>query len=118
MFAFACVYRHRFMRILTLAHTYIGVALYGRRREAMPVYVWGVRLMRVMQIMQVMQYLFSHTRAYILKRRGGKGIMFSYNPLVFLPFGRFPVSANVASNCMRCFWVSSASRLLPRGIDR
>ena len=61
---------------------------------------------------------FSHTRAYILKRRGGKGIMFSYNPLVFLPFGRFPVSANVASNCMRCFWVSSASRLLPRGIDR
>ena len=37
MFAFACVYRHRFMRILTLAHTYIGVALYGRRREAMPV---------------------------------------------------------------------------------
>lgn len=37
------------MRILTLAHTYIGVALYGRRREAMPVYVWGVRLMRVMQ---------------------------------------------------------------------
>jgi hypothetical protein len=53
------------MRILTLAHTYIGVALYGRRREAMPVYVWGVRLMRVMQIMQVMQYLFSHTRAYI-----------------------------------------------------
>ena len=31
--------------------------------------------------------------------------MFSYNPLVFLPFGRFPVSANVASNCMRCFWV-------------
>ena len=35
MFAFACVYRHRFMRILTLAHTYIGVALYGRRREAM-----------------------------------------------------------------------------------
>lgn len=83
MFAFACVYRHRFMRILTLAHTYIGVALYGRRREAMPVYVWGVRLMRVMQIMQVMQYLFSHTRAYILKRRGGKGIMFSYNSLVF-----------------------------------
>ena len=80
--------------------------------------VWGVRLMRVMQIMQVMQYLFSHTRAYILKRRGGRGIMFSYNPLVFLPFGRFPVSANVASNCMRCFWVSSASRLLPRGIDR
>lgn len=118
MFAFACVYRHRFMCILTLAHTYIAVALCGRRREAMPVYVWGVRLMRVMQIMQVMQYLFSHTRAYILKRRGGKGIMFSYNPLVFLPFGRFPVSANVASNCMRCFWVSSASRLLPRGIDR
>ena len=74
------------MRILTLAHTYIGVALYGRRREAMPVYVWGVRLMRVMQIMQVMQYLFSHTRAYILKRRGRRGIMFSYNPLVFLPF--------------------------------
>lgn len=106
---------HRFMCILTLAHTYIAVALCGRRREAMPVYVWGVR---VMQIMQVMQYLFSHTRAYILKRRGGKGIMFSYNPLVFLPFGRFPVSANVASNCMRCFWVSSASRLLPRGIDR
>ena len=61
---------------------------------------------------------FSHTRAYILKRRGGRGIMFSYNPLVFLPFGRFSVSANVASNCMRCFWVSSASRLLPRGIDR
>ena len=60
----------------------------------------------------------SHTRAYILKGRGGRGIMFSYNPLVFLPFGRFPVSANVASNCMRCFWVSSASRLLPRGIDR
>ena len=118
MFAFACVYRHRFMRISALAHTYIGVALYGRRREAMPVYVWGVRLMRVMQIMQVMQYLFSHTRAYILKRRGGRGIMFSYNPLVFLPFGRFSVSANVASNCMRCFWVSSASRLLPRGIDR
>lgn len=68
------------MCILTLAHTYIAVALCGRRREAMPVYVWGVR---VMQIMQVMQYLFSHTRAYILKRRGGKGIMFSYNPLVF-----------------------------------
>lgn len=71
------------MRISALAHTYIGVALCGRRREAMPVYVWGVRLMRVMQIMQVMQYLFSHTRAYILKRRGGRGIMFSYNPLVF-----------------------------------
>ena len=145
------------MCILTLAHTYIAVALCGRRREAMPVYVWGVRVMQIMQvmqylfshtrtpasphayarigprreampvyvwgvrvmpIMQVMQYLFSHTRAYILKRRGGKGIMFSYNPLVFLPFGRFPVSANVASNCMRCFWVSSASRLLPRGIDR
>ena len=89
------------MRISTLAHTFIGVALYGRRCEAMQVYVWGVRLMLVMQIMQVMQYLFSHTRAYILKRRGGRGIMFSYNPLVFLPFGRFPVSANVASNCMR-----------------
>lgn len=29
MFAFACVYRHRFMRILTLAHTYIGVACTG-----------------------------------------------------------------------------------------
>ena len=114
-FAFACVYRHRFMRILTLAHTYIAVALYGRRREAMPMYVWSVR---VMQIMQVMQHLFSHTRAYILKKRRGRGIMFSYNPLVFLPFGRFSVSANVASNCMRCFWVSSASRLLPRGIDR
>ena len=61
------------MRILTLAHTYIGVALYGRRREAMPVYVWGVRLMRVMQIMQVMQvmqimqHLFpTHVRAIIM----------------------------------------------------
>ena len=54
------------MRISTLAHTYIGVALYGHRREAMPVYVWGVRLIRVMQIMQVMQHLFPHTHVYII----------------------------------------------------
>lgn len=48
------------MRISTLAHTYIGVALYGRRREAIPVHVWGVR---VMQVMQVMQHLFlTHVR--------------------------------------------------------
>ena len=63
-----------------------------------------------------MQYLFSHTRAYIFNRREGRGIMFSYNPLVFLPFGRFPVSANVASNCMRCFWVSSASGFFQEGL--
>ena len=68
------------MRILTLAHTYIAVALYGRRREAMPVYVWGVR---VMQIMQVMQYLFSHTRAYILKEEEEEGLCFLIIPSFF-----------------------------------